>query len=500
VFLGVGLVAVMVTAAFPAVSAPLVNGQILVTVAAIGYGIRRHRPTSKAPWVLLAAAPSVSVIGGVYSMVIGARPPFPSFPDACDIALYVLLMAGLLTWAKPAPGRSRWEGAVDSGVVTSGAVVLSWTAIIDPVLRIDGLSTSELVGGLMFPVLDLLLLSVAARTVFFVGVRSIASLLTVLGLASLLAADSLLLVLLVHGYTSGDHPLVLAGWMLTSVLIGAAGLHPSMAETGRHIDTGGAVVSRGRIRMYVLLTFLIPALTIGGTLSSGAGGVAATRLIVPLLAAAAMSSLLLLRLNQLAAVTHRRATELDERTVALGAALKEQESLQDELRHQALHDPLTDLGNRAMLREAMDALLLTRPTRGTHGLLLLDLDGFKNINDTLGHPAGDELLLEVARRLRVATPPESTLVRLGGDEFAILIAGSTHDGILGVAEDVLTATRAPYRIADWERVLTTSIGIRMINGPTTPTEAMREADVALYAAKGAGKNQMVVHAQKVPVG
>jgi len=202
-----------------------------------------------------------------------------------------------------------------------------------------------------------------------------------------------------------------------------------------------------------------------------------------------------MRLNQLASVTHRRATELDERTVALGAALREQEALQRELRHQALHDPLTGLGNRALLRDEMDQALVVQPGPAPCGLLLLDLDGFKAVNDTLGHPAGDELLFQVAQRLRAVTPADAALVRLGGDEFAVLVSAPEPTGIEAVATAVLDATRAPYRLGALERTLTTSIGVRIVAGAANPTDVMREADLALYAAKGAGKNQIVVHAE-----
>jgi diguanylate cyclase (GGDEF)-like protein len=172
-----------------------------------------------------------------------------------------------------------------------------------------------------------------------------------------------------------------------------------------------------------------------------------------------------------------------------------QEELQTQLTHRALHDPLTGLGNRALLAERLSEAVGTR-----FSLMMLDLDGFKDINDTLGHPAGDELLVEVARRLRTAVPEvaverlgDSAVVRLGGDEFAILLAGADRATADPVAQAVLDAIRAPYLVAGRQLYLTTSIGVLVPDGRRrTPGDALRDTDVALYAAKAAGKNQVVV--------
>ena len=109
---------------------------------------------------------------------------------------------------------------------------------------------------------------------------------------------------------------------------------------------------------------------------------------------------------------------VNSRAEALAGALQVQEDLREQLTQRALHDPLTGLGNRALLAERLAA-----GTGGQFALLMLDLDGFKDINDTLGHPAGDDLLVEVATRLR-AVAPDGAVVRLGGDEFAILVPGA----------------------------------------------------------------------------
>ncbi|WP_203895983.1 putative bifunctional diguanylate cyclase/phosphodiesterase, partial [Planobispora longispora] len=125
-------------------------------------------------------------------------------------------------------------------------------------------------------------------------------------------------------------------------------------------------------------------------------------------------------------------------------------------------------------------------------LLLLDLDGFKDVNDTYGHPVGDELLTVVARRLRTLTPDGQILARLGGDEFAVVLPGADLEQALAAAEEVLAAVREPYLIDGRELYVTTSIGVLADSAAPTASDALRDADLALYAAKAAGKNQIAV--------
>jgi GGDEF domain-containing protein len=143
--------------------------------------------------------------------------------------------------------------------------------------------------------------------------------------------------------------------------------------------------------------------------------------LVTVAVSAAFLLLLVARMALTAKVAQRRAAELARRSAALAAAVSKEEELQRQLAHRALHDPLTGLANRTVLTERMEQALTLREGRGRHAPLLLDLDGFKDINDTLGHPPGDELLIEVSHRLIDDSTPDATFARLGGDEFAVLL-------------------------------------------------------------------------------
>jgi diguanylate cyclase (GGDEF)-like protein len=169
-------------------------------------------------------------------------------------------------------------------------------------------------------------------------------------------------------------------------------------------------------------------------------------------------------------------------------------SLSGELQHQALHDPLTGLANRALLADRMSHGLAA-PEREPVVLLLADLDGFKAVNDTLGHQAGDELLIEAAARLQTIVRHEDTVARLGGDEFAVLLRSVS--GIVDarqVADRIIRELRRPVRVAGVDAVVGASIGIALSQVGATAQELLREADVAMYAAKAQGRNRAAVYA------
>jgi diguanylate cyclase (GGDEF)-like protein len=163
-----------------------------------------------------------------------------------------------------------------------------------------------------------------------------------------------------------------------------------------------------------------------------------------------------------------------------------------ELRHQALHDALTDLPNRALITDRIEQLLARNRRHGTVGsALYVDLDEFKNVNDTLGHEAGDRLLVAVAARLESTLRDADTIGRMGGDEFIVLIDGATLNVAPElVAQRLLEVMRQPFELDDapMPLIVTASIGIAM-GDRCTPGELLRDADVALYQAKAAGKNR-----------
>lgn len=161
---------------------------------------------------------------------------------------------------------------------------------------------------------------------------------------------------------------------------------------------------------------------------------------------------------------------------------------------QARHDHLTDLPNRAHLHELITTEL-RRPDRGAVTALFMDVDGFKDVNDTLGHEVGDHLLRELAHRLSSRTRSEDTVGRLGGDEFVVLCRDCDVDGALALAERFQSTFDAPFRLGDRNTRLTVSIGVATAprgDSGVRSTDLVRDADLAMYAAKAAGRNRVRV--------
>ena len=162
--------------------------------------------------------------------------------------------------------------------------------------------------------------------------------------------------------------------------------------------------------------------------------------------------------------------------------------LERRLRHQALHDPLTGLPNRALFRDRVEhALARMDQSSGVLSVLFIDLDGFKTLNDSLGHDAGDAVLIEVGERFRTCLRQSDTVARLGGDEFAILVAGSVREATL-VATRILRTMRDPFVVRDKEMVIGASVGITASTGQGAVDELLRDADLAMYTAKARGKD------------
>ncbi|HEX2700102.1 MAG TPA: EAL domain-containing protein [Acidimicrobiales bacterium] len=164
---------------------------------------------------------------------------------------------------------------------------------------------------------------------------------------------------------------------------------------------------------------------------------------------------------------------------------------EEALVRRALYDPLTGLANRVLFREHVDKALarLRRTPARPHAVLFVDLDGFKTINDSLGHAAGDEVLAEVGHRLLRWMRPGDTAARLGGDEFAVLLENTSQIDTGVLAKRILDVLLAPIVVQGKEVVLTGSIGIALSEAGQDSDTLLRNADAAMYTAKAAGKGQ-----------
>jgi diguanylate cyclase (GGDEF)-like protein/PAS domain S-box-containing protein len=172
----------------------------------------------------------------------------------------------------------------------------------------------------------------------------------------------------------------------------------------------------------------------------------------------------------------------------------EQRASREELQRLVLHDKLTGLANRALLEDRLQqALHRSQRTSSIAAVMFIDVDQFKTVNDTLGHGAGDQLLVELATRLQTITREEDTIARFGGDEFVMLCESLSSQGeIWKIADRIRTQVAAPFGTGDRSISVTVSIGIALC-GPDDSTEAMiRDADLAMYQGKKLGRNRAIL--------
>ncbi|HEY4665294.1 MAG TPA: diguanylate cyclase, partial [Comamonas sp.] len=187
---------------------------------------------------------------------------------------------------------------------------------------------------------------------------------------------------------------------------------------------------------------------------------------------------------------HERTNELSETIQTLHQEVEDRKRVQERIHWMAHYDPLTGLPNRAFLAErSKEAIAQARANHTPLAVIFLDLDRFKHVNDSLGHKVGDELLKEIAKRLRAVVRERDTVARLGGDEFILLLPGANAQGAARVAGKLQEASRQPYQIGHHELSMAPSMGIALFPQDGENIESLTQsADVAMYHAKLEGRN------------
>jgi diguanylate cyclase (GGDEF)-like protein len=190
--------------------------------------------------------------------------------------------------------------------------------------------------------------------------------------------------------------------------------------------------------------------------------------------------------GQVITITHRPMP--DGGWVSTHRDITEMHAMQAELTHLAYHDPLTELPNRNFLYQKLEQAFATIDMSGGFGMLCLDLDGFKLVNDTLGHSAGDRLLREIAARLRATIGPDDAMGRMGGDEFALVTPTRSRAAVEALARELREAVRPPVEIDGQQVAVALSVGTALApQDGTNPDALLKSADLALYAAKRDGR-------------
>lgn len=422
-------------------NALLLTAPLLCTVRAI------RDPRERATWVLFALGTFSYAMGDIYTTIFfadDAEPPFPSPADGFWLGLFPFLFAGMWLLA-----RARLRGVnrriwLDGIVVGLGLAAVSASIVFRAVIDATDGDTMTVVTNLAYPASDLLALILIAVLMSAAGPvadrtwRTLAA-----GIGIFLITDSIYLVQVSEGTYAGGGMLDI-GWPLAAVLIGTAAWQPA--------GTRGELRADGSITLPVVMVLVSVSLLVYDHF------VRLELLAVALAAAAVVAAAVRLLL------TYRTSSELLRIT------------------HRAsLTDELTQLGNRAKLLGDLDRVLRD----GTPTLLaFFDLDGFKNYNDTYGHPAGDALLRRLGERLAAAMPAGSEAYRMGGDEFCALMpwTGTTD------AADVVAPACAALSEQGQGFSVTTSWGHALVPvEATTGSTALSIADHRLYEDKTSGR-------------
>jgi diguanylate cyclase (GGDEF)-like protein len=403
-------------------------------------------------WVCAGAAILCWALGLAYRDLVAADGAVPTFSltDVFYLAFFPLMFASLSLQAR---GRSAGTPATTwldglTGALSIGAVASALA--FDPVVRLTGGDTATITVNLAYPTGDALLLGIALMALVLNGWRDRATALVATGLAAATVADGFYLVEVAGGaYASGA--LLHAGWALGALLIASAAWHEPAVQV-RQTD---ATSLRAQLPTGVFAVMAVIVLVLDNFRPVNA--------LAGIVATAAMCVIV----------------------VRLALAGRQQRALERN-RMLARTDDLTGLANRrAFYQEAEDQIAQALGGARSVALLLIDLDRFKEFNDTLGHAAGDDLLREFGRRLRRAMPSSALLSRLGGDEFVVLLpAGSDETAARRSARRLAETLDEPFQLDGLRTNVRASVGAAVApRHGSDRAELLRHADIAMYLSK-----------------
>lgn len=488
-----GLVLVAAYFALPGIAAKdfAYNAIGVGSTIAILIGVRKHRPQRRLGWLLLAVANACFVCGDVvfnfYDLVLHTDIPFPSVADGLYLAGYPFLFIAVFLISRVRVTRESRETWADALIVCVGAIALSWQLLMRSYAHDNSIDWFGRFVTMSYPIMDIGVIFIVTGALLSGVARRGADQLVVASMSAMLVGDFVYDVLVLHNSYSTGNPID-ATYLASYVLLAAAGLHPSIAHPARVRDTSDAGSHRW-IPLVAVAGFVSPTLLL---LSRPMR----FDVDVPVLATTSiiLFGLVVLRFAWLYGRTREQALLLAQHGESLQAALDAQRALEDELRHQAFHDSLTGLPNRALLHDRVShALAGTLRSGGTVAVFFCDLDGFKAVNDSLGHQFGDDLLVLVANRLNGLVRLGDTVARLGGDEFAILIDDiETADVATALATRVVGVLREPVLMDGQHVRLSASVGVAFGDHLVDVEQILSEADTAMYEAKASGKDRFSV--------
>ena len=458
---------------------------VLAPVATI-IGVVRHRPNPTWPWILVTIGFVLFIADGVarvdYNTVGNLTAHRSIIPDLLALPGYAALAAGLcgIVLCRSRSAMRRL-GIVYDGVIAALALLAcSWVYIIEPVLRHQTTPISIRVILVAYPSMSAFLLIVTFQIAFFSQhKRTECERYLLAAMAGLCSGDMLYMLAELHVLSSSNNFLNIP-YVLSYAAAAAAVLDPSIKTLTVPLVEEHVHWSLPRVAL-VGMGLATPALLLLQVQDSSFP--VRFGLFVTVLLLSGMAILQIVR------------------------ALYDVEKSESRLKYQASHDVLTGLPNRRFMEQYLAKAISNLPSdEATVGILFLDLDRFKLINDTLGHAHGDALLIQVARRLQANVRPDDLVTRIGGDEFVIVLGESIAvDKAREFANRLRRSLRAPFMVNDIEFIVSASIGLAFARPADLEDldngveHLIRDADTAMYQAKEGGRDSVAVFEDSMSV-
>jgi diguanylate cyclase (GGDEF)-like protein len=465
---GVGLTLVTIYSFGPVwVQAPAMVVAIVLGMTALHIGPQRNlAPADRRPWKVIGIGGWLFIIATIIRAAVPSTMDTPPtaialIPNSFIVPAYLCLGYAFLVMLRRRRAADDDPARVDAILVGLAAAFVTWTFVISPAVYSSNLSGVQVLDAL-FPIIDVVMLILVAQLMLAGGVRQAALWLMIVASAAMFVGDLLFSLRDAQLIDISQTPSN-AAFLLMFVLIPAAAMHPST----RTLVQPQKVVVRNlsKLRMTVIGLVVVVPTIITSLMPVGAA--------LNDLVRAGLCALIVL------SVLGRVVRSNDSRVRA-----------ERMTRRRATHDALTDLPNRELLSETV-ATWADRAER-EHleiSLLFIDLDRFKMINDHWGPEVGDELLCAVAGRLGEQVRTEDVVARIGGDEFVIALASASHMRLAeSLADRLLIEFAKPFRLSVGDVVVSASIGVAKSTGGAHALELIRDADTAMYKAKGSGRN------------
>jgi diguanylate cyclase (GGDEF)-like protein len=385
--------------------------------------------------------------------------------DALSVSGYALFSAALVIWLAASGRRRSKQALLDALLVGVGGILASWAVLVAPALSEPDLDAPKRLLFALYPVLDIVLLTLLIRLAFSRPARYPAFWFLITCISFILAGD----IIYALDAAGAGVPVGLADapYCVAYGAIAAASIHPSRRRLSAPSPARFDAWSRARL-VGITIALLTPCVLLVAVPAPDP----VDRTVRAVLAAA------------LALLVIGRTVD----------AINGYASAEQVAHHRASHDDLTGMPNRLLLRDFLSVELVTDTgTQGQLSVLFIDLDGFKLVNDSYGHGVGDELLIAAAERIRATVRDHDFVARLGGDEFVVVSRHADIAGAEGLAERLIRGFENPFPLSIGPVYVSPSIGIARAAAQFADAESLlQDADTAMYKAKAAGRNRFAV--------